>query len=80
MKPDWKDAPEWARWLAMDADGTWYWYEFEPERYAIFWDCLEGRREEAEKDHWKETLRSRPTSRKKGFLALFPCRDRKSVV
>jgi hypothetical protein len=31
VKPDWKDAPEWANWLAMDEDGSWYWYESEPE-------------------------------------------------
>lgn len=30
MKPDWKDAPEWAQWLAMDSDGYWYWYSHEP--------------------------------------------------
>lgn len=30
MKPDWKDAPEWAEWLAMDGDGEWNWYEYEP--------------------------------------------------
>lgn len=35
MKPDWKDAPEWAQWLAMDPDGDWYWFEAEPD-----WDCL----------------------------------------
>lgn len=29
-KPDWKDAPEWAQYLAMDADGKWYWYEKQP--------------------------------------------------
>jgi hypothetical protein len=29
-KPDWKDAPEWARWLAMDGDGSWWWYEQKP--------------------------------------------------
>ena len=34
MKPDWKDAPEWAMWLAMDGDGWWGWYEEEPA-----WDC-----------------------------------------
>lgn len=32
MKPDWKDAPEWAKFLAEDADGTWWWYEAEPEQ------------------------------------------------
>ena len=30
MKPDWKDAPEWAQWLAMDRDGKWTWFEDEP--------------------------------------------------
>ncbi len=40
MKPDWKDAPEWANWLAHEIDGTWYWFEAEPcmceeEWYAI---------------------------------------------
>jgi hypothetical protein len=30
MKPDWKDAPEWAQWLAMDPDGSWWWFEHEP--------------------------------------------------
>ena len=26
----WKDAPEWAKWAAMDADGSWYWYDKQP--------------------------------------------------
>lgn len=30
MKPDWKDAPEWANWLAMNDDGEWYWFEEKP--------------------------------------------------
>ena len=30
MKPSWNDAPEWAGWLAMDENGDWWWYEFEP--------------------------------------------------
>ena len=30
MKPDWKNAPEWANWLAMDNSGEWFWYEIEP--------------------------------------------------
>lgn len=32
--PDWKDAPEWAQWLACDADGTWYWFEDRPIKGA----------------------------------------------
>ena len=34
MKPDWKDAPEWANYLAMDEDGYWCWYLRKP--IAIF--------------------------------------------
>lgn len=30
MKPNWKAAPEWANFLAMDDNEEWYWYEFEP--------------------------------------------------
>lgn len=37
MKPDWKDAPEWAEWLAMDSDGGWHFHEVEP-----FWDQADG--------------------------------------
>ncbi len=29
MKPDWEDAPGWARWLALDSDG-WQWFSDEP--------------------------------------------------
>ena len=31
MKPDWKDAPEWAGWLVMDGDRYWFWHEHKPE-------------------------------------------------
>lgn len=34
MKPKWKDAPNWANWLACDSNGEWSWYEFEP--YTAF--------------------------------------------
>ena len=38
-KPDWKDAPEWAQWVAMDKDGTWAWYEDEPNPRSLDWAC-----------------------------------------
>lgn len=38
MKPDWKDAPEWATWLAMDCIGTWYWWVNEPSFDMFFGD------------------------------------------
>lgn len=31
MKPDWKNAPSWALWLAQDKSGDWYWYASRPE-------------------------------------------------
>lgn len=30
-KPDWKDAPEWAQWLAQDSCGAWWWFKRKPE-------------------------------------------------
>ncbi len=30
VKPSWKDAPEWANYLARDLDGTWVWFEDKP--------------------------------------------------
>lgn len=35
MKPNWKDAPDWAQWLSQDADGEWFWSEEEPE-YGVY--------------------------------------------
>lgn len=29
-KPEWKDAPEWAKWLAQDKDGWYSWWSIEP--------------------------------------------------
>ena len=37
MKPDWKDAPEWANYLAMDGDGYWCWYLRKPIREDDCW-------------------------------------------
>lgn len=30
-KPDWKDAPENAKFLAQDSDGDWYWWTGKPK-------------------------------------------------
>lgn len=37
MTPDWKDAPEWAEYLAMDSNGAWWWFENEPELQVGTW-------------------------------------------
>lgn len=31
MKPSWKNAPAEARYLAMDDDGSWWWYRNQPK-------------------------------------------------
>ena len=35
MKPSWKDAPDWANYLAKDASGVWYWHSDKP--------CISGK-------------------------------------
>jgi hypothetical protein len=40
MKPDWKDAPEWAQWLAQDYDGEWVWHEERPKLTEGCWFSL----------------------------------------
>lgn len=37
-RPEWKDAPEWASYCALDANGEWYWYEFRPEWDGSRWN------------------------------------------
>ena len=32
-----KDIPQWVRWLAQDADGTWWGYEVEPHQHHQGW-------------------------------------------
>lgn len=60
-RPEWKDAPDWAMYTAMDRDGEWYWYENEPIPRDDFWEVSEGKcRMAYEPSHWTETLESRP--------------------
>lgn len=33
--PNWNAAPEWAQWVAQDADGKWYWYQHRPIAYTL---------------------------------------------
>ena len=60
MKPDWKDAPEWANWLARDMSGRWFWWERKPDFIGDEW--LYGGRYEiaAAIDYAWETLEARP--------------------
>lgn len=72
---DWKKAPKWANWAAMDFDGSWYWFKKKPEivRNAL-WDASGKHKEftvihttecliqtlSAKRDDWKDTLQKRP--------------------
>lgn len=61
-KPDWKDAPEWAKYLAQDKDGEWYWFECRPEMESECWYLSKyvGQTEKASKEAWERTLEPRP--------------------
>ena len=62
MKPSWDTAPVWAEWLAMDADGTWYWCEKKPRRIMNFecWHDEGGKRLAMNNKEWIDTLEGRP--------------------
>ena len=55
--------PPWARWLAMDSDGSWWCYEAEPHQHDTGWYENEvGRVSRCEDqaiivDHWRRSLR-----------------------
>lgn len=62
MKPDWKDAPSWARYLAMDKNGDWFWHEYEPSISDNYWTS-DGYMRFAVPDnsHWKTACEERPS-------------------
>lgn len=62
-KPDWKDAPEWAQWVARDADGRWVWHQTRPTPHTLARGWVsEGRSKEVwpNLDGWRQTLEPRP--------------------
>ena len=63
MKPDWKDAPEWVNYLAMDSDGEWFWYECSPRSGPMSWIVSEGDHTYAGTEpYWRGTKEARPIS------------------
>lgn len=62
IKPEWKTAPEWANYVAMDACGKWFWFENEPVLDAAekVWRPNQGKNAEAV--HWTETSERRRAS------------------
>lgn len=60
--PDWSNAPDWANWLAKDADGTWYFYENRPNRLIDVWE-IPGKFQGislAPSAGWENSLQQRP--------------------
>ena len=61
MLPDSSQLPAWVRWIAQDADGTWWGYEHEPNIAASGWYENEAGRSVCLKNDrpnplWKETI------------------------
>lgn len=66
-KPSWNDAPEWAQWVAQDADGEWFWYEEKPGLASCTWYENDGEDvvfalKGNENPNWRETLEQRPSN------------------
>jgi hypothetical protein len=68
MKPNWEDAPDWANYLAMDENGSWYWFEKEPYAKNLNYDygmwVSKGKANLAFESgfSWDETLEERPNT------------------
>ena len=66
MKPDWKDAPEWAEWIAQDYPGIWSFHQNEPKPTRGIWDSTANvltvamKGERVNNEEWKSTLERRP--------------------
>ncbi|HMA78793.1 MAG TPA: hypothetical protein VKP88_06750 [Candidatus Paceibacterota bacterium] len=39
----WDKAPDWAKWVAMDKDGQWAWFETKPTKQIDFWFYIYGK-------------------------------------
>jgi hypothetical protein len=67
IKPDWKDAPEWAWHRCMNRFGQWYWCENKPVPNETGYDFT-GRNEISSsrdqplvfRENWQGTLEARP--------------------
>ena len=61
MKPDWKDAPEWAHYLSKDENSEWWWFEFPPKADDCgSWLGVGMASMAGTYNNWRETLEQRP--------------------
>ena len=74
-KPSWKDAPEWAEWLAQDEDGEWKWLAGLPGKYVDCWTAvkIKGCCKGLALGDWWDTLEKRPEQ--KAFKPLTSIED-----
>lgn len=61
-KPSWEDAPKWANWLAMDKDGSWFWYEYPPEKGEETFLAARARAINAILKGWENSVEERPSN------------------
>lgn len=57
-RPSWKSAPEWATHLAMDKDGSWFWFDGKPEIAGFYWMPM-GRFARIWREDWQQSLEAR---------------------
>jgi hypothetical protein len=62
FQPNWDDVPEWANWLAQDANGGWYLYENKPDSGLAQWGRVDkrGAGRFSTNPNWIGTLQQRP--------------------
>lgn len=62
-KPSWENAPPWAKYLAQNDDGQWFWYELKPSislTMGYFFAESGGEYEEVEyASDWEDSLEKR---------------------
>lgn len=68
MPIDWSKAPEWARYVARDESGKWWWHSAKPQRnerewmprfMSEYWSLIERADIECN-THWIDSLTQRP--------------------
>ena len=61
MKPRWKYAPRWAKWLARDYNGDWWWHQRKPYVSGYKWiNAGKMQQAVANENYWTETVEERP--------------------
>jgi hypothetical protein len=59
-KPLWSDSPSWARYLAQDDDGGWFWFQNKPTYGQFGWMINGGRYLRARPTDCRATLEEKP--------------------